>query len=116
MIRRVYLDHSATTPVDRRVVEAMLPFLTEKFGNASSIHFFGQEARAAVDKARHDVAALINARPREMVFTRGETEANNLAIQGLCEINEPHGKRIITSQIEHSAVTEVCAAMDRRGW
>ncbi|HYP49401.1 MAG TPA: cysteine desulfurase family protein [Pyrinomonadaceae bacterium] len=116
MIRRVYLDHSATTPVDRRVVEAMLPFLTEKFGNASSIHFFGQEARAAVDKARHEVAALIKARPKEIVFTSGGTEANNLAIQGLCEMNEPHGKHIITSQIEHSAVTEVCDAMEKRGW
>jgi cysteine desulfurase len=116
MIRRVYLDHSATTPVDRRVVEAMLPFLTEKFGNASSIHFFGQEARSAVDKARHEIAALIKARPKEIVFTSGGTEANNLAIQGLCEINEPHGKHIITSQIEHSAVTEVCDAMEMRGW
>lgn len=116
MIRRVYLDHRATTPVDRRVVEAMLPFLTEKFGNASSIHFFGQEARSAVDKARHEIAALIKARPKEIVFTSGGTEANNLAIQGLCEMNEQHGKHIITSQIEHSAVTEVCDAMEMRGW
>lgn len=116
MIRRVYLDHSATTPVDRRVVEAMIPFLTEKFGNASSIHFFGQEARAAVDNARHEVAALINARPKEIVFTSGGTEANNLAIQGLCEMNEHYGKHIITSQIEHSAVAEVCDAMELRGW
>ena len=116
MIRRVYLDHSATTPVDRRVVDAMLPFLTEKFGNASSIHFFGQEARAAVDKARHEIAALIKARPNEIIFTSGGTEANNLAIRGLCEISEQYGKHIITSQIEHSAVKEVCDALEKRGW
>ena len=116
MIRRVYLDHSATTPVDRRVVEAMLPFLTEKFGNASSIHFFGQEARAAIDKARHEIAALIKARTNEIIFTSGGTEANNLAIRGLCEINEQYGKHIITSQIEHSAVKEVCDALEKRGW
>jgi cysteine desulfurase len=116
MIRRVYLDNSATTPVDRRVVEAMLPFLLEKFGNASSIHFFGQEARAAIDKARVEIAALIKARPNEIVFTSGGTEANNLAIRGLCELNEQHGKHIITSEIEHSAVKEVCDAMEKRGW
>ncbi|MDQ4122600.1 MAG: cysteine desulfurase [Acidobacteriota bacterium] len=115
-MRRVYLDHSATTPVDRRVVEAMIPFLTEKFGNASSIHFFGQEARAAVDKARQEVAALIKARSKEVVFTSGGTEANNLAIRGLCEISQQYGKHIITSQIEHSAVAEVCDAMEKRGW
>src|ERR1041385_9216496 len=85
MFRRVYLDNSATTPVDPRVLEAMLPFLREDFGNASSIHYFGQRARAAVDKARHQVAALINARPNEIVFTSGGTESNNLAICGLLE-------------------------------
>lgn len=116
MIRRVYLDNSATTPVDRRVVDAMLPFLTEKFGNASSIHFFGQEAKMAVDEARQEVARLINARPAEIVFTSGGTEANNLAVRGLCEINEQSGKHIITSNIEHSAVKEVCDALEKRGW
>src|SRR5688572_19507118 len=83
MLRRIYLDNSATTPIAPEVLEAMLPYLSDKFGNASSIHFFGQEARAAVDKARHQVAALINARPAEIVFTSGGTEANNLAIRGL---------------------------------
>ena len=77
MLRRVYLDNSATTPVDPRVVDEMLPFLKEDFGNPSSIHYFGQRARAAVDKARHQVAELINARPNEIVFTSGGTEANN---------------------------------------
>ena len=90
--RRVYLDHSATTPVDPRVVEAMLPYLTEKFGNPSSVHLFGQEARAAVDRARRDVAALIGARANEVVFVSGGTEANNLAIQGACEASASHGR------------------------
>jgi cysteine desulfurase len=115
-VRRVYLDHSATTPVDPRVVEAMLPFLTEKFGNASSVHFFGQEARAAVDRARREVAALINARPNEMVFLSGGTEANNLAIRGLCEAAEQYGRHLITSEIEHSSVSGICSAMEKRGW
>lgn len=116
MFRRVYLDNSATTPIDPEVVEAMLPFLTEKFGNASSIHFFGQEARAAVDKARHQVADLINARPNEIVFTSGGTEANNLAIRGLLEANEKHGRHIISSQIEHSAVKNVCEDLEKSGY
>ncbi len=115
MFRRVYLDNSATTPIDKEVVDAMLPFLTEKFGNASSIHFFGQEARGAVDKARHQVAEIINARPNEIVFTSGGTEANNLAIRGLIEANEKHGKHIITSNIEHSAVREVCQDLEKHG-
>ena len=116
MFRRVYLDNSATTPVDREVFEAMIPFLTEKFGNASSIHFFGQEARSAVDRARHQVAEIINARPNEIVFTSGGTEANNLAIRGLLEANEKYGKHIITSAIEHSAVKEVCQDLENRGY
>jgi cysteine desulfurase len=116
MFRRIYLDNSATTPIDKEVVEAMLPFLTEKFGNASSIHFFGQETRAAVDRARHQVAALINARPNEIVFTSGGTEANNLAIRGILEANEKYGNHIITSQIEHSAVKNVCEDLEKRGY
>jgi cysteine desulfurase len=115
MFRRVYLDNSATTPIDKEVVGAMLPFLTEKFGNASSIHFFGQEARAAIDKARHQVAGIVNARPNEIIFTSGGTEANNLAIRGLLEANEKYGRHIITSQIEHSAVKEVCLDLEKRG-
>lgn len=116
MFRRVYLDNSATTPIDKEVVETMLPFLTEKFGNASSIHFFGQEARAAIDKARHQVADLINSRPNEIVFTSGGTEANNLAIRGLLQANDKYGKHIITSEIEHSAVKEVCEDLSKRGY
>lgn len=116
MFRRVYLDNSATTPIDGEVVEAMMPYFTEKFGNASSIHFFGQEARSALDRARHQVAEIINARPNEIVFTSGGTEANNLAIRGLLEANEKYGKHIITSAIEHSAVREVCQDLEKRGY
>ena len=116
MFRRVYLDNSATTPVDPRVLEAMMPFFTEKFGNASSIHHFGQEARGAVDKARHQVASLINSRPNEVIFTSGGTEANNLAIRGLVESNEKYGRHIITSSIEHSCVKNVCEDLEKRGW
>ena len=118
MLRRIYLDNSATTPVAPEVVEAMLPFLTSKFGNASSIHFFGQETKGAVDKARHQVAALINARPNEIVFTSGGTESNNLAIRGLIQAQmqkstkPPH---IITSVIEHSAVKNVCEDLEKIG-
>ncbi|HEY0050181.1 MAG TPA: cysteine desulfurase NifS [Pyrinomonadaceae bacterium] len=116
MFRRVYLDNSATTPVDEAVVTEMLPFLTEKFGNASSIHFFGQEARAAVDKARHQVSEILNARPNEIVFTSGGTEADNLAVRGLVEANQKYGRHIITSQIEHSAVKNVCQDLEKRGF
>lgn len=114
--RKVYLDHSATTPADPRVVEAMLPYLTEKFGNASSVHFFGQEARAAVDRARREVAALIGARANEVVFVSGGTEANNLAIQGICELNSSAKGHIITSTIEHPSVRGLCESLGQNGW
>src|SRR5436190_838835 len=116
MFRRVYLDNSATTPIDPQVVEAMMPYLTDKFGNASSIHFFGQEAKAAIDKARHQIAALINARPNEIVFTSGGTEADNLGIRGLVEANSKYGKHIITSEIEHSAIKATCADLETQGF
>ena len=124
--RKVYLDHSATTPPDRRVVEAMLPYLTEKFGNASSVHSFGQEARAAVDRARREVAALIGARASEIVFVSGGTEANNLAIRGITDASLSRmdlanggssGKgHLITSSIEHSSVRGICDELEKRGW
>jgi len=127
MLRRIYLDNSATTPIDPRVLDAMLPFLRDSFGNASSIHFFGQEARAAVDKARHQVAGLLNARPNEIVFTSGGTESNNLAIRGLLELlkHKPANKdgpeppkipHIITSVIEHPAVKNVCESLEKQGF
>lgn len=122
--RKVYLDHSATTPPDRRVVEAMLPYLTEKFGNASSVHLFGQEARAAVDRARREVAALIGARASEVVFVSGGTEANNLAIRGITEasLSSAHNSKparaghIIISSIEHPSVRGTCDELEKEGW
>lgn len=124
-IRKVYLDHSATTPADPRVVEAMLPFLTVRFGNPSSVHSFGQEARAAVDRARREVAALIGARANEIVFVSGGTEANNLAIRGITDANRPkdlaNGSsprkgHLITSSIEHSSVRGISDELEKRGW
>lgn len=114
--RRIYLDHSATTPVDPRVAAAMTRALTENYGNPSSVHGFGQQARAAVDRARREVAALIGAKQNEIVFTSGGTEANNLAIRGLCEISAPHGRHIITSAIEHPSVRGVCDSLEKAGW
>ena len=114
--RRIYLDHSATTPVDPRVAAAMARALTENYGNPSSVHGFGQQARAAVDRARREVTALIGAKPNEIVFTSGGTEANNLAIRGLCEAASDDGRHIITSAIEHPSVRGVCDALEKRGW
>ena len=114
--RRVYLDNSATTPVDSRVAAVMSRALVENFGNASSVHGFGQQARAAVDRARREVAALIGAKQNEIVFTSGGTEANNLAIRGLCEASVSHGRHIITSAIEHPSVAGVCLELEKRGW
>jgi len=110
------LDNSATTPVDPRVAAAMTRAVVETFGNASSVHGFGQQARAAVDRARREVAALIGARQNEIVFTSGGTEANNLAIRGLCEASAAHGRHIITSAIEHPSVAGVCLELEKRGW
>src|SRR5215204_7330144 len=115
-LRRVYLDNSATTPVDLRVASAMARAVVENFGNASSIHGFGQQARAAVDRARREVAALLGAKQNEIVFTSGGTEANNLAIRGLCEASADHGRHIITSAIEHPSVAGVCLELEKRGW
>jgi cysteine desulfurase len=112
--RRVYLDHSATTPVDERVAAVMSRALVESYGNASSIHTFGQSARAAVDRARREVAALIGARQNEIVFVSGGTEANNLAIKGLCE--KAPGRHIVTTNIEHPSVKSVCDLLEKRGW
>ena len=114
--RRIYLDHSATTPVDPRVANAMARSVTENFGNPSSVHGFGQQARGAVDRARREVAALINARPNEIIFTSGGTEANNLAIRGVCQGLTAAGRHVVTSSIEHPSVRGVCAALERDDW
>src|SRR5258708_27991808 len=110
-MHRVYLDNNATTPVLPEVFEAMRPFYLEEFGNASSIHTHGQHARAAVEKARASVAALLNARPAEIVFTSGGTEADNLGIFGLVA----HGDHVITSLIEHHAVLNTCKPLEQMG-
>jgi len=114
--RQVYLDHSATTPVDPRVAAVMFSSLTANFGNPSSVHSFGQQARAAVDRARREVAGLIGARQNELIFVSGGTEANNLAIRGLCEAAQHHGRHIVTSTIEHPSVRGVLETLEKRGW
>jgi cysteine desulfurase len=107
---------SATTPVDERVAAAMTRSLAETFGNASSVHTFGQKARSAVDRARREVAALIGARQNEIVFVSGGTEANNLAIRGLCEAAAQYGRHLVTSAIEHPSVRGVCDRLEKEGW
>jgi cysteine desulfurase len=114
-MRRVYLDYNATTPVDAEVLSAMTPFFAEAYGNASSIHSAGQEARAAVESARASVAALIGAKPSEIVFTSGGTEADNLAIFGCVAADRRERKHIIASPIEHHAVLNSVEALEKRG-
>src|SRR2546423_11687036 len=111
MMRRVYLDNNATTPVLPEVLEAMRPYYAEHFGNASSIHHHGQETRAAGERARESVAKLLGCRPAEIVFTSGGTEADNLAIFGLVR----EGDHVITSTIEHHAVLNSCKRLAAQG-
>src|SRR5919197_6317042 len=110
-MQRVYLDNNATTPVLPEVLEAMRPYFAESFGNASSIHYFGQQARAAVEHARQSVADLLNARPAEIVFTSGGTEGDNLALFGMLR----PGDHLITSTIEHHAVLNSAKRLGESG-
>ena len=112
----VYLDHAATTPVDPRVLQAMMPFFSEHAGNASSMHAAGQEARRAVDQARAEVAAAVGARPAEVVFTSGATESDNLAVLGVAFAGQHRGRHILTSAIEHHAVLEACHVLEDQGY
>jgi cysteine desulfurase len=113
----VYMDYSATTPVDPRVAEKMIPYLTEKFGNpASRSHSFGWEADEAVELAREQVAALVNADPKEIVWTSGATESNNLAIKGAAHFYQGKGKHIVTMRIEHKAVIDTVRELERVGF
>ena len=113
----IYLDYAATCPVDERVVEAMLPFFTSSFGNAASrTHSFGWTAEEAVETARKDVAKVIKADPKEIVWTSGATESNNLAVKGVAEYSAQKGKHIITVVTEHKAILDACKALERRGW
>ena len=111
----VYLDHNSTTPVAPEVLEAMVPYLSGECGNASSIHSYGQRARAAVERARESVAALVGARAAEVVFTSGGTESDNLAIFGIVAADARAAKHVITTQIEHHAVLNSCQALERLG-
>jgi cysteine desulfurase len=112
----VYLDHSATTPLDPEVLQAMMPYLTEEFGNASSVYGLGQRARQAIDQARDEVAAFYGVVAKEVIFTSGGTEGDNFAFRGVAERNADRGRHIITSTIEHDAVLRSAEALEREGF
>ena len=112
----IYFDHAGTTPMDERVLESMLPYFTRLYGNASSVHTVGQEARYALDAARERVATVLNCRNREVVFTSGGTESDNAAIQGAAYALEQTGKHVITAASEHHAVLHACEVLEDRGW
>src|SRR5690242_7159953 len=113
----IYMDNHATTRTDPRVLAAMAPFFTEQFGNpASKMHIFGQLADQAVKEARQDVATIIAAEPREIIFTSGATESNNLALKGIARANQHKGKHIITLLTEHKSVLDSCAHLQREGF
>ena len=113
---RIYLDYAATTPLDPRVLEAMMPYMTEHFGNPNSIHSFGREARRAIDEAREKIAQLLNCQPSEIVFTSGGTESDNLALRGVAEAYRHKGNHIVTTAIEHHAVLRTCKALEDMGF
>lgn len=115
-VRNVYLDHAATTPAHPKVVEAMLPYFTDKFGNPSNLHDIGREAKNAIDDARAKTAALIGAKPEEIFFTSSGAEANNLALKGLAQANSQKGKNIIVSQIEHFSVLHPAKTLEKSGF
>jgi cysteine desulfurase len=113
---RIYLDYAATTPLDPRVLEAMMPYMTEHFGNPNSIHSFGREARRAIDEAREKIAQLLNCQPSEIVFTSGGTESDNLALRGVAEAYRHKGNHIVTTAIEHHAILRTCKALEDMGF
>jgi len=117
MSKPIYLDNQATTPLDPAVLESMLPYYSDKFGNAASIHHsFGHEAKEAVEKSRKIIAKELNTSAREIVFTSGATESINLAIKGISEKLKEKGRHIVTQVTEHNAVLDTCSALERRGW
>ena len=115
-MEKIYLDYNATTPLHKEVIEAMQPFISEHFGNPSSMHWYGMQAKMAVGKAREQVASLIECDPDEIIFTSGGTESNNFAIQGIAFANQSKGNHIITSAVEHPAVIEVCKYLEKKGF
>lgn len=115
-MKPVYLDYNATTPIDPAVAEAMMPFIYEHFGNPSSGHVFGQTAKKAVEKARSQVARMLRCRTDELIFTSGGSESNNYAIKGVARAYRKRGNHIITSTIEHPAVSEVCRYLEKEGF
>ena len=115
-MERIYLDHGATTPLDPRVLEAMIPFLKEDFGNPSSLHFFGREVKKQLEEAREKVAGILGAEPEEIIFTSGGTEADNLALGGVVRALREKGKHIITTAVEHHAVLDTCTALKKEGF
>ncbi len=116
LMERIYLDHAATSPTHPEVVEKMIPYMTETFGNPSSIHFYGRQTRHAVDEARRACARSIHANPNEIIFTSGGTEADNLALIGVARANRHKGNHIITTQIEHHAILHTCELLEREGF
>lgn len=115
-MEKIYLDYAATTPCDPEVLKAMEPYFFKQFGNASSIHSFGQEAKKAIENAREITASFIGAKPEEIVFTSGGTESNNFAVEGTAFSLEKKGRHIVTSAIEHHAVLEPCKFLEKRGF
>lgn len=115
-MERVYLDHAATSPVHPEVIDHMVSFMAEVFGNPSSIHYFGRQSRHALDEARQTIARAIGAKPSEVIFTSGGTEADNLALMGVAKANRDKGNHIITSSIEHHAVLNTCKSLEREGF
>jgi cysteine desulfurase len=115
-MKEIYMDHSATTPVDREVFEAMIPYYTHEYGNPSSVHAKGRTAKKALEKAREQLASLINATPREVFFTSGGTEADNQAIVSYMLTNAHRGRHLITSAIEHHAVLDTCEHLHKNGF
>jgi cysteine desulfurase len=113
-MKRIYMDHAATTPVAPEVLEAMIPYFTDFYGNASSLHSFGREAKEAIEDARRKIADLINAEPSEIYFTSGGTESDNLALKGITWRNRKLGCHILTSSIEHPAILEVCKTLAKQ--
>ncbi len=112
----IYMDYNATTPIDERVLDSMLPYLREEFGNPSSIYSLAQRARKAVEEAREKLAKLLNCDPKEIIFTSGGTESDNFALKGIAYANQDKGKHIITSQIEHHAVLNTCKFLEKQGF